>query len=393
MKKIYTGIDLGSYSIKMIVCEVINNNFHVLAASNIRCKGIKDGLVIDTKEAKKCLKKLKQDIEKQLSITINQAIIAISSYDKKFDIVEGCINIDENKIINSSDIKKVLQQAVSGKIDSDNQLVTVTPILFQVDNSNFTKDPKGCVGSTLSTKLVATSVPKDNLKSIASLLKECGIDVVDATFGSIGDYYESKSRNKDLDDCISAIVNIGHSKTEISIFNKGIMIKNKILSSGSKVIDKEIACSYGIKLGQARSLKENFALADTRYADSIDTVELINKDGIEFSINQLEISNMVENSLIDMLKEVKKQINILTNRKISYIIIAGGISNIAGFEYAIENVFDKRTMVLNVDTIGIRDNIYSSCYGIIKYFYNKLDLEDISYSMINENFGYGSGER
>ena len=149
-----------------------------------------------------------------------------------------------------------------------------------------------------------------------------------------------------MDDCISAIVNIGHSKTEISIFNKGIMIKNKILSSGSKVIDKEIACSYGIKLGQARSLKENFALADTRYADSIDTVELINKDGIEFSINQLEISNMVENSLIDMLKEVKKQINILTNRKISYIIIAGGISNIAGFEYAIENVFDKKAVIL-----------------------------------------------
>ena len=41
MKKIYTGIDLGSFSIKIVVCEVVNNKFHVLAASNTRCKGIK----------------------------------------------------------------------------------------------------------------------------------------------------------------------------------------------------------------------------------------------------------------------------------------------------------------------------------------------------------------
>ena len=30
MKKIYTGIDLGSFSIKIVVCEVVNNKFHVI---------------------------------------------------------------------------------------------------------------------------------------------------------------------------------------------------------------------------------------------------------------------------------------------------------------------------------------------------------------------------
>ena len=53
-------------------------------------------------------------------------------------------------------------------------------------------------------------------------MKECGIEVVDATYTSIGDYFEAK--NPDFEKCVSAIVNIGYFKTDISIFNKGIMM-------------------------------------------------------------------------------------------------------------------------------------------------------------------------
>ena len=77
MKKIYTGIDLGSYSIKIVVCEVVNNKFHVLAASNTRCKGIKDGIIIDMEEVKVYLEKAKKNVEDMLGISIDQAIVTV----------------------------------------------------------------------------------------------------------------------------------------------------------------------------------------------------------------------------------------------------------------------------------------------------------------------------
>ena len=88
--------------------------------------------------------------------------------------------------------------------------------------------------------------------------------------------------------------------------------------------------------------------------------------------------------MVDLLKQAKKQISVLTNREISYIIITGGISELAGFEYVVENVFDRRCSTLDISTMGIRSNMYSSSYGIIKYFYNKLDLRGLSYSMVSE---------
>lgn len=383
MKKIYTGIDLGSFSIKIVVCEVVNNKFHVLAASNTRCKGIKNGLVTDMEEASIYLKKAKKEVEDMLGITIDQAVVTVPSIDKDFDIVEGKVNVeDENKMVSATDINNVFQDAVLGKVNETKELITITPIFFQVDDKEPVKDPKGMVGESLFVKAVITSIPKENFRNTVNLLKNCGITPVDVTYGIMGDYYEA--RNIDFDKSVSAIINIGYSKTEVSIFNKGIMIKDEMIDSGIKLIDKDLSYVYNLKRSQARTLKENFAVSNTRYSDVNDTIELTNKNGDDITLNQLEVSEVVEARLVDLLRLAKKQINILTNREISYIIITGGISELAGFEYVVENVFDRRCSILDINTMGIRSNMYSSSYGIVKYFHNKLDLRGLSYSMVSE---------
>lgn len=383
MKKIYTGIDLGSFSIKIVVCEVVNNKFHVLAASNTRCKGIKNGLVTDMEEASIYLKKAKKEVEDMLGITIDQAVVTVPSIDKDFDIVEGKVNVeDENKMVSATDINNVFQDAVLGKVNETKELITITPIFFQVDDKELVKDPKGMVGESLFVKAVITSIPKENFRNTVNLLKNGGITPVDVTYGIMGDYYEA--RNIDFDKSVSAIINIGYSKTEVSIFNKGIMIKDEMIDSGSKLIDKDLSYVYNLKRSQARVLKENFAVSNTRYSDVNDTIELTNKNGDDITLNQLEVSEVVEARLVDLLRLAKKQINILTNREISYIIITGGISELAGFEYVVENVFDRRCSILDINTMGIRSNMYSSSYGIVKYFHNKLDLRGLSYSMVSE---------
>ena len=383
MKKIYTGIDLGSFSIKIVVCEVVNNKFHVLAASNTRCKGIKNGLVTDIEEASIYLKKAKKEVEDMLGITIDQAVVTVPSIDKDFDIVEGKVNVeDENKMVSATDINNVFQDAVLGKVNETKELITITPIFFQVDDKEPVKDPKGMIGESLFVKAVITSIPKENFRNTVNLLKNCGITPVDVTYGIMGDYYEA--RNIDFDKSVSAIINIGYSKTEVSIFNKGIMIKDEMIDSGSKLIDKDLSYVYNLKRSQARVLKENFAVSNTRYSDVNDTIELTNKNGDDITLNQLEVSEVVEARLVDLLRLAKKQINILTNREISYIIITGGISELAGFEYVVENIFDRRCSILDINTMGIRSNMYSSSYGIVKYFHNKLDLRGLSYSMVSE---------
>ncbi len=382
MKKIFTGIDLGSYGIKMIVCECVNGAFHVLAATSVKSKGVKEGLIIDREQALLSLKKAKENIEGILGTTVDQAIVTVPSDEIEFNIVSGEIALEEGALVDAQHISSVLQEAVLGKVSDDRELVTMMPISFSVDGKEGVKDPKGMTGETLSVKAVITSIPKVLLKETVSLLKEAEIVAVDVSFRALGDYYEAK--NADIDSGVSAIVNLGYDNIDVAIFNKGIMIKDEKIVTGSREIDMEIMKRYYVKKGVARALKENFAISNTRYADASDTIEVMNRDGEKITIGQLEISELVESKLVELLKLAKKQINLLTKREISYIIITGGISEMAGFQYVVENVFDRRAMTLDIRTMGARNNMYSSVLGMTKYFYYKLESRGKEYSMFRE---------
>ena len=383
MRKIYTGIDIGSYGIKMVVSENVQGKFHVLAASNVRSKGIQKGLITDMDEACISLLKAKKNIEEMLGVSIDQAIVTVPSDGIDFNIVSGSMELTEGELIDSSEISKVLQEAVLGNIGDDRELITIVPISFHVDGKEGIKDPKGMMGKELSVKAVITTIPKYFLKQVITLLKQCNMDAVDVCFSAVGDYYEV--RNKEMDKEVSAVINIGYDTTNVSIFNKGIMIKSEKIDAGSSLIDIDISKKYRVKRSVARYIKENFAVSNTRYADASDAIVLTTKTGESVTIGQLEISDLVESRVIELLKLAKKQINILTNREISYIIITGGISELAGFQYVVENIFDRRASTLNSDTMGVRNNIYSSALGITKYFHYKLELRGKSYSMMSES--------
>jgi cell division ATPase FtsA len=87
---------------------------------------------------------------------------------------------------------------------------------------------------------------------------------------------------------------------------------------------------------------------------------------------------------LDIIKNIKNEINSLTKREIGYIIITGGITSMLGFNAIIEELFIKNANVINIGIIGIRDNKYSSAYGIGKYLVEKFELRDKEYTMFSK---------
>ena len=95
-------------------------------------------------------------------------------------------------------------------------------------------------------------------------------------------------------------------------YNYLVLFFSIIISKNVAVlIDKDLSYVYNLKRSQARTLKENFAVSNTRYSDVNDTIELTNKNGDDITLNQLEVSEVVEARLVDLLRLAKKQINIL----------------------------------------------------------------------------------
>ena len=391
MKKIYTSIDIGSDTVKVLVCELYKGKMNVLASSTVKSSGIKKGLIVDANEASICIRKAIQEVESMLGIKVHKVLASVPSYGADFSVGTAFIDLrkDENMEgipnVMGKDVLNVLQNVGYNKIPEDRELVNILPIEFYLDDIDHpVKDPKGKRCKKLGVKTVVVTTPKINVHSVVSLLTAMGLDVKDITFNSIGDYYEFKDDK--IDDSISAVINIGSDNTTVSLFIKGILAKTSIINVGGKNIDNDIKYIFKVDLLEARKLKETFAIAHKRYASSNEITELSNINGEMIKINQYEISEVVMERVLEILKFAKKELKVLTNKEISYIIITGGVSEMFGFKAAVDEVFGPGIAPVSLKTLGIRKNQFSSCSGMIKFFDEKVDLRGKpNYSMVSQS--------
>ena len=383
MSDIYAGIDLGTDSIKVIVCEKINDKYHVLACTSSPSSGIKNGFISDMKSAVSSCKNAMKEVNNLLGIRVSKVVACVPPEDCTMDIVMGDATVLDPENITGADISNVLQDALRNVDFEEEELVTAMPITFNIDEETSIHDPKGLKGRELSARVVVSTTPKESLYRLLEVLKLAGLETIDICYSSFGDYYCMKDAKSD--EMVGAVVSIGEEKTNISIFNRGIQIKHGMIPIGSKHVDKDLTYVYKCKLSDSRAMKEKFAVALASYADANETWDLSGEREEGKTINQLSVSKVVEARVRELLEVAKKEIKNLTNREIRYIMITGGLSELAGFQYLVEELFGYDAKICNLTAMGVRHNKFSSCYGVIQYFHDKLALRGKSYNMFSED--------
>lgn len=72
MRNIYSALDIGSDTIKLVVGEFINNKFNVLCACNIPSYGFTNNVIEDKDELVKCIKTLVNEVYDKIGIEIKR---------------------------------------------------------------------------------------------------------------------------------------------------------------------------------------------------------------------------------------------------------------------------------------------------------------------------------
>lgn len=382
MKRIYTSIDIGSDTIKILVAEMDKGKLNVLAVTSVLSKGIKKGLIIDANELMISLKQALAKIEGKIGVKIDKVIASIPPYYVDYKKVEASVTItNDDQRVSGNDIISVLQTCIYNKLADKEELITILPIEFSIDNKKGIKDPKGLVGKKLIVKAMMITTPKKNVYAIISIIESLGLKVIDLNISPLADYYQF--RNKTIDKQVGAIINIGADLTTVSIINRGIVVNSEIITIGGSNIDNDIVYIFKLSKKEGKRLKEKLAIANKQYAETNEIATVINLNKRELKINQYELSEIVMSRLLEILKLAKKQATLLTNKEINYIIITGGITELPGMSSIVTEVFGPKAYLGYIETIGIRENKYSVVSGMIKYFHQKLDLRGKKYSMFN----------
>lgn len=387
MKKIYTCIDIGSDTIRVLVSEYFQGKFRTLAVSSVRTKGVKNGKIVDEEALLERLKLALNDITTRINIPIKKAILTLPALEAEYTLVHGNVPIvNDEKMVTEKDVLRV-QNASLNDILPNMELVNITPIDFTIYENGSEietiKDPKNKICDRLGIRAMMVCVPKTNVISFAKVVEASGVEVVDLVLGPIADYEEVS--DEDMKQDVTALINIGRDTTSVSMFNKGIITNSSVLKIGSKIIDEDISYIYYTTKKVARKTKENFGIAHPRYASKTETYEIRDVNGKLVSINQYELSNVINKRLVEILNVAKNELKVLTNKQIRYIMVLGGITDMPGVNFVLEEVFNKGTKTYTMNTLGIRKSRFITVSGAIKRFVKKIRLRGKEYSMFSSD--------
>lgn len=381
MRKIIASLDIGNHTIKLVVGEIVRRKLNILACVDTPARGIKKGFVINPESAILALEEVFKKGEEQIGLPIKKVIVSVPSNGIECFLSEGYTSINnESGIVTSNDIVRSMQAAVYNKIMDNRELVSILPTKFLINDNEVTANPLSMHADKLNVKAVVVTVPKKNVTPIIKSLEKIGVEVVDITIGALGDYYEFKT-NKNINE-VGAVINIGASKTTVSIFNKGIITSSEVIDMGGDNIDYDLGYVYKINRKESLLIKETIALADKNIAQANEAVIVEDKNGDKIKINQYSASEIVMSRLEEILNLAKKQINLLTKKQISYIIVTGGVTETAEFKNVVDYVF-KNASIGEVREIGARHNKYATSVGLIKYYDSRLRLRNREFSIFS----------
>lgn len=381
MRKIMACLDVGSDSIKLVVGEMVRKKLNILAICDTPSFGVENGLVRESKKLLESIGIVVKKAEDMIGLKIRQMIVSVPSNNACFAAVTGTVNVEsESNLVSGKDVIRSLNAAIKSRRSEMLEYISIMPTSFTLDDNRIVRDPKGLTSKTLTVRGVMVSTPKKNIYPILICLEKLNIEVLDIAVDAIGDYFEY--RNKEYDKKIGVVVNLGHDKSTLSVFNKGVLTNATVLTVGGKNVDSDISYIYKVPLEDAKYLKERFALAHKSLAQAAEFTEVYDANNDMVKISQLEISEIVESRFEQIFNLCKKEINYLTKKEISYIIFTGGLTECKDFQLVLNENFKNASLGI-INEIGVRNNKYSSCVGLIKFYAYSAQLKNKDYSIFS----------
>ena len=382
MRKIMACLDVGNDTIKLVVGEHMKSRFNVLASSCVNTLGLVKNNIINEEDLSNSIIKAFKEVEDKLGQKVNKVLVIVSSINAELIVGEASIKIGgETPTVKASNVSKVLSESLSGCLQDNMELVNVIPMYFTLEDGSKSVNPKGALSKSLSVKSIVVAAPKQSVYKILSVLDKLNKDIVDISFDVIGDYFNIKQSKYDKTN--GAIINLGYAKSTIAVFSKGILTNVSQVDLGGVNIEHDISYIYKVNREVAKDLMHKFAFASSKLSSNSDIIEVLDVNSKKIMINHNEISQVVESRIKEILKTIKKELNTVTKKKINYIIVTGGVSEMPDFNLVLESVFNKDADIMKINDFGVRNNKYSSALGLIKWYNSVQELKGKDYSIFS----------
>lgn len=374
---VYTSLDIGTTSIKVIVSEVLNGQMNVIGVGSERTNGISKGLIIDIDETAQSIRKAVEQAEEKAGITIGSLIVGVPALNIEINPFHVSVDVSSaNQEVNNSVLEKMVKQVRERKVSSDQTLLSVMIEEFIVDGFDGIKDPRKMVGNQVELYGSAMTVSKTVLHNIKKSVNNAGYGIDDVLFQpkAMSELIMTEDERR-----FGTIqIDLGGGQSTFSAIHDQQVKFSSMIKEGGSNITKDISVVLNTSLKNAEKIKREVGFAfiddDSMKNDQSISIDVVGQDNT-IQVKESYIAEIIEARMAQIFEQIKVELDAIGALELpGGIILTGGTSAIPKIEELAEDVFNVHVKKYVPDFMGVR---YPSFTNAISLVYYKANMDDI----------------
>ena len=357
MQKFYTGIDIGTYHVKVVIAAPMSSDspMHVLGTGTASSRGLRHGYIVDTHEAARSIREALSRAATAAKVKVAHARVALGGVGLDEVRSTGDITLTQSAgIVTGRDLERVVKDSEKRAAPKlvNRTVIHAIPIEYRVDGQRAFGKPEGMQGTKLSADTLLITMLSKHHDDILDAVEHAGVEVEGVMASPVAASFVTLSKSQKTAGV--ALVNIGSETLTVIVYDNDTPISVKVFPIGASSITEKIALDFQLPLTEAEQAKRGAVLGG--------------------DIPGRKIQSIINSRLKDMFSIVNAHLKTVHRQRLlpAGVVITGGGSGIINATDIAKNVLKLPSQISTVGSLARSatvDATWAVAYGLCRWAY------------------------
>jgi cell division protein FtsA len=266
MAQIVTGIDVGSYQVKVVIAERSDDPRAlpvILGTGYAESRGMRHGYAISTGEVSRSVAAAVAQASKAARVKVKRAYVGMGGVglEEHFSRGEAVVERGDSEIT-ERDIPRAIaasESALPPSATLNRRIIHTIPLRYYVDGVKVLgRSPVGMKGMRLSVETLFVTCLERHVSDLVEAVEMAGVEVEDVVASPLAASFVALSKMQKRVGCVLA--NIGSETLSLAVFEDGVPVSIKVFPQGGSDITHGLAIGLKISPEEAEQLKQGAVL-------------------------------------------------------------------------------------------------------------------------------------
>ena len=350
-----TGIDIGTYHVKVVIAEDTGDPRvppRILGTGYAESRGLRQGYIVSIPEVSRSVAAAVLQASKAARVRVKRVYLGVGGIGVEESFARGETVVERgDSVVTERDLPraaKVSEDALPPAAKQNRIIIHQIPLRYFVDGVKVLgKNPAGMRGNRLAVETLFITCLERHVVDLKTAVEDAGFEVEDVVASPLAASFVALSKMQKRVGCVLA--NIGSETLSIIVFEDSVPISIKVFPVGASDITNDLALGLRISPEEAEQLKQGAVL------------------GAPYP--KRKIDDIIARRVSDMFKLVEAHLKKIGKDELlpAGVILTGGGSSIqtaADLAKAVLRL-PSRTAVLEASQkMQLRDASWAVAYGL-----------------------------